>query len=44
LSIHGSNLNSKFIIMSEIKLFLLTRILTQNFNTVDLVKFLEENK
>jgi hypothetical protein len=30
--------------MSELKLFLLTRILTQNFNTVDLVKFLEENK
>jgi hypothetical protein len=42
LSTHGSNLNSIFVIMSELKFFLLTRVLTQNFNTMDLVKFLEK--
>jgi hypothetical protein len=30
--------------MSELKLFLLTGVLTQNFNTVDLVKSLEKNQ
>jgi hypothetical protein len=30
--------------MNELELFLLTGVLTPNFNTVDLVKFLEENK
>jgi hypothetical protein len=30
--------------MSELELFLLTEVLTQNFNTVDLVKFLEKNQ
>jgi hypothetical protein len=44
LSIHGSNLNSIFVIMSELEFFLLTRVLTQNFNTMDLVKFLEKIK
>jgi hypothetical protein len=44
LSIHGSNLNSIFVIMSELEFFLLTRVLTQNFNIVDLVKFLETNQ
>jgi hypothetical protein len=44
LSTHGSNLNSIFVIMSELELFFLTGVLTQNFNTVDLVKFLERNK
>jgi hypothetical protein len=44
LSIHSSNLNSIFVIMSELEFFLLIRVLTQNFNTVDLVKFLEENQ
>jgi hypothetical protein len=44
LSIHGSNLNSTFIIMSELKFFVLTGVLTQNFNTMDLVKFLEKNE
>jgi hypothetical protein len=44
LKTYGSNLNSTFVIMSELKLFLLTRVLIQNFNTVDLVKFLEQNK
>jgi hypothetical protein len=43
LSTHGSNLNSIFVIMSELEFFLLTRVLTQNLNTVDLVKFLEKN-
>ena len=44
LSTHGSNLNSIFIMMSELKFFLLMRVLTQNFNTMDLVKYLEKNK
>jgi hypothetical protein len=30
--------------MSELKFFLLKGVLTQNFNIVDLVKFLEKNK
>jgi hypothetical protein len=30
--------------MSELKFFLLMGVLTQNFNIVDLVKFLEKNK
>jgi hypothetical protein len=42
LSTHGSNLNSIFVIMSELEFFLLTRDLFQNFNTVDLVRFLEK--
>jgi hypothetical protein len=40
LNTHGSNFNSIFVIMSELKFFLLRGALTQNFNTVDLVKFL----
>jgi hypothetical protein len=44
LSIHASNFNSKFVSMSELELFLLTGVLTPNFNTVDLVKFLEKNQ
>jgi hypothetical protein len=44
LSIHGSNLNSVFVIMNELKFFLLTGVLTQNFNIVDLVRFLEKNQ
>jgi hypothetical protein len=44
LSTHGSNLNSIFVIMSEIEFFLLTRVLTQNFNIVDLMKFLGKSK
>jgi hypothetical protein len=44
LSIHASNLNSTYMIMSELKFFLLTGVLIQNFNTVDLVNFFEENK
>jgi hypothetical protein len=40
LSIHASNFNSRFVSMSELELFLLTRVLTPNFNSVDLVKFL----
>jgi hypothetical protein len=30
--------------MSELELFLLTGVLTLNFNTMDLVKFLEKNQ
>jgi hypothetical protein len=44
LSTHGSNLNSIFVIISELELFLLTGVLTQNINTMDLVKFLEKIK
>jgi hypothetical protein len=44
LSIHSSNLNSIFVIMSEVELFFLTGVLTQNFNTVDLVNFLKKIK
>jgi hypothetical protein len=43
LSIHGSNLNSRFVSMCELELFLLTGVLTPNFNTMDLVKILEKN-
>jgi hypothetical protein len=42
LSKHGSNLNSIFVIMSELKFFLFTSVLIQNFNTMDLAKFLEK--
>jgi hypothetical protein len=44
LSTHGSNLNSIFVIMSGLNFFLLIGNLTQNFNIVDLIKFLEKNK
>jgi hypothetical protein len=44
LSIHASKFNSIFVSMSELELFLLTRVLTPNFNTMDLVKILEKNK
>jgi hypothetical protein len=44
LSIHGSNFNSRFVSMSELELFLLMGVLTPNFNTMDLVKILEENQ
>jgi hypothetical protein len=44
LSTHGSNFNSKFVIMRELKFILLMRVLTQNFNIVDLVKFLYKNQ
>jgi hypothetical protein len=33
-----------FVIMSELNFSWLTSVLSQNFNTVDLVKFLEKNK
>jgi hypothetical protein len=44
LSTHGSNLNSMFVIMSELNFILLTRVLTQNFNTMDLVKVFGKNQ
>jgi hypothetical protein len=43
LSIHTSNFNSRFVSMSELELFLLTGVLTPNFNTMDLIKILEKN-
>ena len=44
LSTHDSNLNSIFVIMSELKFFLLMGVLIPNFNNVDLVKSLENNQ
>jgi hypothetical protein len=44
LSIHASNFNSGFVSMNELELYLLTGVLTPNFNTMDLVKILEKNK
>jgi hypothetical protein len=44
LSIHTSNFNSRFVSMSDLELFLLTGVLTPNFNTMDLIKILEKNK
>jgi hypothetical protein len=44
LSIHASNFNSRFVSMSELEFFLLTGVLTPNFNTMDLVKILEKNQ
>jgi hypothetical protein len=44
LSIHASNFNSRFVSMSELELFLLTGVLTPNFNTMDLIKILEKNQ
>jgi hypothetical protein len=41
LGTHNSNLNSIFVIMSGLELFLLTGVLIENFNTMDL---LEKNK
>jgi hypothetical protein len=40
LSTHGWNLNSKFVSMNELELFLLTQVFTPN--TMDLVQFLEK--
>jgi hypothetical protein len=33
-----------FVIMGELELFLLTGVLTQNFNIVDIVFFFEKNQ
>jgi hypothetical protein len=44
LNKHGSNFNSKFVSMSELELFLLTGVLTPNFNTMDLEKILKKIK
>jgi hypothetical protein len=35
--------NSTFVIMNELELICLITSLTHNFNTMDLVKFLEKN-
>jgi hypothetical protein len=44
LSIQASNFNSKFVSTSDLDLCLLTRVLTPNFNTMDLVKILRKNE
>jgi hypothetical protein len=44
LCIHSSNCKSRFVSMSELEVFLLTRVVTLNFNTADLVIILEINK
>jgi hypothetical protein len=44
LNIHASNFNSRFVSMSELELFFLTKVLTPNFNIMDLVKILEKNQ
>jgi hypothetical protein len=44
LSTHASNFNSRFVSISELELFLLTGVLTPNFNTMDLVKKFEKNQ
>jgi hypothetical protein len=44
LGIHASNVNSRFVIMSELELSLLMGVLTPYFNTMDLVKILEKKK
>jgi hypothetical protein len=44
LSLHASNFISRFVSMSELELFLLTGVLTPNFNTMDLVKILEKDQ
>jgi hypothetical protein len=44
LSIRTTNFNSRFVSMNELELFLLTGVLTPNFNTMDLIKILEKNQ
>jgi hypothetical protein len=44
LSIHASNINSRFISMSELELFLLMGVLTLNLNSMDLAKILEKHQ
>jgi hypothetical protein len=44
LSMHASNFNFRFVSMNELELFLLTGVLTPNYNTTDLVKILEKNQ
>jgi hypothetical protein len=44
LNIHTLNFNSRFVSMNELELFLLTWVLSPNFNTMDFVKILEKNQ
>jgi hypothetical protein len=44
LSEHGSNVNSIFLIMSELQFLFGTRVFKQNFNNVELVKFIGQNR
>jgi hypothetical protein len=43
-TIRGSNLNSKFVIMTELELFLLMGVLTETSTLMDLIKFLKKIK
>jgi hypothetical protein len=44
LGIHASNVNSRFVIMSELELSFLMGVLAPYFNTMDLVKILEKKQ
>jgi hypothetical protein len=44
LSTDDSNPNSIFVIISKLEFFLLTRVLTQNINIMNLIKFLKKIK
>jgi hypothetical protein len=44
VNIHGSNPTLRFESINKLKFFLLTRVLTQNSNTMIFVKFLENNQ
>jgi hypothetical protein len=43
-SMHDSNLNSRSVSMSKLEICLFTAVLNPNFNTMDLVNFLQKNK
>jgi hypothetical protein len=43
LGIHASNFNSTFVVMSELELSFLMGVLAPYFNTMDLVKILENS-
>jgi hypothetical protein len=44
LNIHASIFNYRIVSMNDLELFLLTGVLTANFNTMDLVKILDKNQ
>jgi hypothetical protein len=44
LGIHASNVNSRFVIMSELELSFLMGVLAPYFNTMDLVKIIEKKQ
>jgi hypothetical protein len=44
LGTYNSNPNLRFVSMNELEFFLLTRVMTQNSNTMELVNFLEKSQ